>query len=133
MDNSIERYLEEIHFEKYFTKLKNKLKDKKIIIYGTGSLFDFINKHYDLHSLNITGISDIKYTIEQEGQIYSGYKIIPKNKIISYKPDYLLIATLKYMNIIENFICNDFKNEKIKIIPLVKAPIFKLLKEIWCN
>ena len=53
--------------------------------------------------------------------------------ILTYKPDYLLIATLKYMNIIENFICNDFKNEKIKIIPLVKAPIFKLLKEIWCN
>ena len=52
------KYLQENNFEKYFAKLINKLKGKKILIYGAGQIFKFIKKNYDLSELNVVGICD---------------------------------------------------------------------------
>lgn len=131
MSEEFREHLEHIKFEKYLDKLKKKLKNKKVIIYGFGSFFQYINKNYDLSSLNIIGISDMKFTDEQWGEEFLGYKIIPKSKIVELNPDCVIVATLKYISIIEDFEINYFDKTKTKVYPLARVPLFDLIKEIW--
>lgn len=130
MDNLLES-LEEYKFKKQLEKLNKKLKNKTVVIYGTGLLFQKIKENYDLSNLNIIGVSDRKYTTEEEGRESFGYKIIPLEKIVDYKPDYILISTLKFLGIMDDFKNNVFKGTKIKVLPLVDKPFLTLLKEIF--
>ncbi len=130
MDNLLES-LEEFKFKKQLVKLNKKLKNKTVVIYGTGLLFQKIKENYDLSNLNIIGVSDRKYTTEEEGRESFGYKIIPLEKIVDYKPDYILISTLKFLGIMDDFKNNVFKGTKIKVLPLVDKPFLTLLKEIF--
>lgn len=131
MSVDLKTHLEKIKFEKYLNKLNKKLKNKTVIVYGTGSLFCYIKEHYDLSKLNIIGISDMKFSIEQEGGDFLGYKIIPKDKMPDYKPDVVLVATLEYVGIITNFEINIFDKTKTKVYPLARVPLWDLIKEIW--
>lgn len=133
MSGDLKEYLEHIKFEKYLDKLNKKLKNKTVIIYGSGSLFQYIQKNYDLSKLNIIGVSDMKFNSKQEGEDFLGYKIIPKDKMTSYKPDVVLVATLKYLGITEDFEINVFNKTKTKIYPLARIPLADLIKEIWSN
>ena len=130
MDNLLES-LEEFKFKKQLVKLNKKLKNKTVVIYGTGLLFQKIKENYDLSNLNIIGVSDRKYTTEEEGRESFGYKIIPLEKIVDYKPDYILISTLKFLGIMDDFKNNVFKGTEIKVLPLVDKPFLTLLKEIF--
>ena len=126
-----ESYLADINFEKYFKKLKKKLKNKKIIIYGTGSMFQYIQEKYDFSNLDIIGISDMKFLPEQEGENCLGYKIIPKDKMKDYNPDVVLIAIQNYISVIEDFVLNVFDKTNTKVYPLARIGVFDMLKEIW--
>ena len=130
MDEQLE-YLKSVKFEKNLNKLNRKLKNKTVVIYGTGILFQKILKNFDLSKHNIIGISDRKYLDADEGREELGYKIIPLEKIADYKPDYILVATLKFLSIIDDFQNNLFKGKGIKILPLVDKPFLTLLKEIF--
>ena len=112
-------------------KLNKKLKGKTIVIYGSGLLFQKVLSNYDLSELNIIGISDRKYIEDDEGKKDLGYPIVPLTKIVDYKPDYVLISTLKFLEIMDNFIHKDFKGTKIKVLPLVDKPFWKMIKEIF--
>ena len=79
-------------------------------------LFQLINEKYDLSNINIIGISDRKYNPEDEGKEELGYKVIPMVKMPDYSPDYVLVATLNYIDIIENFENTFFKGEKTKVV-----------------
>ena len=116
-------YLNNIGFEKYFQKLKRKLKNKSIVIYGAGELFKYINKNYNLSDLNIIGVSDLRFHNDDKNKDFMGYKIILKDEIVDYKPDYVVVATLKYISIVENFTVNLFDKTKIKTIPLAKRKL----------
>ena len=133
MNEDFKTYLEKIKFEKYLNKLNKKLKNKTSVIYGTGSFFKYINDNYDLSKLNVIGISDMKFNDDDEGKSFLEYKMIPKNKIKEYKPDYVIVATLKYIGIIEDFEINHFDKTKIKVLPLARIPLLDLIKEIWNN
>ena len=50
-------------------------KNKKVLIYGTGKLFKLVSENYDLKSLDIIGLCDNKYLIDEFGQIENNYKI----------------------------------------------------------
>lgn len=132
-DRNLLEYLEKNNFEKHLKYVKKKLQNKSIIIYGAGILFEIIKANYNLSGLNIVGISDRKFSENQEGQDFLGYKIIPFSKIIDIKPDYVLVSVLRFLDIVEDFEENEFKGTKIKIRPLIKAPLIELLKEIWCE
>ena len=123
--------LKKYKFDKQLKKYNKKLKNKTIIIYGTGLFFQKIIENYDLSGLNIIGVSDRKYTSEEEGKEVFGYKIVPLDKIIDYKPDYVLISTLKFLGIMDDFKNNVFRGTKIKVLPLVDKPFLTLLKEIF--
>ena len=133
MSVDLKEYLERIKFENYLKRLNKKFKNKTIIIYGSGSLFQYIKEHYDISTLNIIGISDMKFSEEQEGQEFLGYKIVPKNKMINYNPDIVLVSTLEYMGIIEDFEINIFNKTKTRVYPLAKVPMLDLIKKIWSN
>ena len=90
-----------------------------------------LKENYDFSGLNIIGISDMKFDEKDEGKDFLGYKMIPKNKIVSYNPDYILVATLKYISIVEDFEVNILNKTKIKVLPLARMPFLKLIKEIW--
>ena len=130
MDDLLEQ-LETFKFDKYLKKLNRKLKNKTVVIYGAGLLFNKIIENYDLSNLNVIGISDRKFEREEEGQEDFGYKIIPLEKIKDYNPDYILISTINYMPILDDFVHNLFKKTKIKVLPLVDKPFWVLLKEIF--
>ena len=129
--NAIEEQLKFCKFDKYYKRLIKKLKNKTVIIYGSGTLFQYIQKNYDLSLLNIIGISDGKYLLEQEGQDDLGYKIVPFEKLEEYEPDYLLLGLQNYLPVLYDFASTTFKDKKTRVIPLVKIPLWKILKDIW--
>ena len=131
MGEEFKKHLEHIKFEKYLNKLKKKLKDKKVIIYGVGSFFQYIKNNYDLSFLNIIGVSDAKFSLSEEGEEFLGYKIIPKEKITNYNPYCVLVATINYITIVEDFELNLLKNTKIKTYPIARIPLIDVIKEVW--
>lgn len=133
MSEDLARYLQEINFDKYFNELTQKLKNKKVVIYGTGSLFKFVQKNYDLSKLNIIAICDTKFTRKQDGTEFLGYKTVTRTQITDLHPDYVLVATLHYLTPVEDFSKNFFRGTNTKIRPLARRPLFRSLKEIWCE
>ena len=129
MDEHLE-LLVKYKFQKRLEKLNKKLKNKKILIYGTGMFFKKIKNNYDLSNLNIVAVSDKKYALNEKGSLDMGYEIVPFDDIVEYNPDYILIATL---NVFEIFTClkKITKGTKIKVAPLVDKPFWDLLKEIF--
>ena len=124
-------YLEEFKFKKHLEKLNKKLKDKSIVLYGAGVFLEAIKKYYDLSKLNIIGICDKRFDCHNENETFLGYKTYSKKEVKELNPDYVLVATKFYINIIEDLYYNTFKDGKIKIKPLLRKPFLTLLKEIW--
>lgn len=124
-------YLVENNFEKNLKKLNKLTKGKSVVIYGAGSLFETAKKYYDLSKLNIIGISDMKFSAHEENEECFTYKVYSLDELKELKPDYILVATKFYINIIENFYYEVFKDTKVKIKALIKKPFLTLWKEIW--
>ena len=124
------KYLQENNFENYFAKLINKLKGKKILIYGAGQIFKFIKKNYDLSELNVVGICDRQFLKSQEGEDFFGYRIIHVENINNYDYDCVLISVLKYYSLgfqLRSLI----KNKSIKFYPLVRQKFINNLKDLF--
>ena len=128
MTENFKEYLEQINFDTYLKKLNKKLKGKSIILYGKGSFLKYIKTNYDLSSLNIIGISDMK--ISEEDTFVLGYKAIVKNEIMDHSPDVILIATKKYLKHLNHFHLKLRKTSKTRVYPLAKVPFFTIAKEI---
>ena len=129
--NTLEEHLKFCNFDKYLKKLCKRLKGKRILVYGTGSLFQYIQKNYDLSKLNIVAVSDGKYLLEQEGQEDLGYTIVPKEKLESFEVDVVLLGLQNYIGVLCNFSSTIYKDKKTIILPLVRLPLWKILKDIW--
>lgn len=127
----MEKHLKDCGFDKYYKKLVKKLKNKTVIIYGTGTMFQYILKHYDLSKLNIIGVSDGKYVETDYGKEDFGYKIIPLKQLENYEPDYLILGVQNYLTLLYKFAGGTFEEKKTMVVPLVRIPFLKLLKEIW--
>lgn len=125
--NYIKEYLNTQEFDKILKKLSHKLKNKKIIVYGAGILFQTIVRDYDLSCLNIVGICDKKYSSCDKNKTDLGYKIVLKDEICE-KADCIIIALKDYKNT-EKELKNELK--KCQIIPLIKSkPQFITIKKI---
>lgn len=116
--NELEKYLVVHNFNKRLQYLKRKLKNKTVLIYGTGKLFQLILEKYDLSDLNIIGITDRKYLPEDEGKEEFGYKIIPFNKFNLVKADCILFAVQRYLPLLRTYRNTVTAKE---ILPLVKC------------
>ncbi len=119
-------YLKKYKFDKTLPKLIKKLKDKRVIIYGAGTLFGLIKKHYDLSGLNIVGIADRKFEAT-DNEYCDNYKVFRLNEIKKDNADCILISVKFYTSILEE-LYDRYKNDKITVLPFVKKSIFALLK-----
>lgn len=124
MQENLKQYLEKHNFSKQLKNLKKKLQNKTVIIYGTGKLFQTIIENYDLTGLNIIGVTDKKYIIEDQGKFDFGYKIIPHSNLYTQKADYILLAVKEYQSV--QTYCEQYYDSN-KIIPFVKHCIFSIL------
>ena len=104
---------------------------KKIIIYGTGLFFQTLIKNYDISVLNIVALSDKKFSKHEENETFLGYKVCAPMEIADFKPDYVLVGTIKFIDIIEELEETTLVNTSIKVRPLIKKPFRELWKEIW--
>lgn len=120
MGSDFSEYVEEINFKSQYKNLVKKLKNKKVLIYGAGSFFQYICKNYDLSQLNIVGISDLKFSEEQEGSDFLGYKIVPFSRIKSQNIDVILLGIQCYKKVWLDFEINEFNETNFKILPLAK-------------
>lgn len=130
-DNNFLNYLEKINFEKYLKKLIRKLKNKKVVIYCAGPFFQTIQAYYDLDKLNIVAVSDQKFGPGTDDEKFLNYPICAPSEIEKFNPDTVLIATKYFMNVLEELEDDILENTKIKVKPIIKKPIFEILKDIW--
>ena len=130
MSNDMLEYLKKNKFEKRLKDLNKKLKGKKIVVYGAGLLFNAIIDNYDLSNLNIIAISDRKFQ-ENTEEDYAGYKVCAPAEIKDFEPDYVLVAVVRAIDIIEYLRYVMLKNTRIIVIPFVKKGILEIIKEIW--
>lgn len=126
------KYLEKIKFAKHLKKIEKKLKGKKVLIYGTGNLFQYIYENYDLSNINIIGISDKKYESCCEDKFFGDkFPICTPDKIDELNPDFILVGTLYFVKIIDILENKVVKNKKIKIKPLLNKPLSEIFNEVW--
>ena len=85
------------------------------MIYGAGIFFAAIHKYFDLDGLNIIGVADRRFEEHTENEQFLGYKVYSPNEIRDVNPDYVLVATKFFIDIIEDLDETVLKNSKIKI------------------
>jgi ABC-type Fe3+-hydroxamate transport system substrate-binding protein len=117
--------LEGNNYSKQLNRLEKKLKNKRVVIYGIGEFFQTIMRHYDLSKLNIVALSD--RNISEQGS-FLGYKTCSPSNILEYKPDYILVGTFNYINVIEYL---ESLYPDVKIFPLMKKSAGQIWKEVW--
>lgn len=122
-------YLYKHKFNKTLPKLIKDMKGKKVIIYGVGAMWELMNKYFDLSGLDIIGVADKKFDKHKDGEIFFGYKIYNENEIINLNPDYVLVATKFYADLIRTLRMDALQNVNIR--PLIKKSVFTLFKEVW--
>lgn len=125
------KYLQKYNFEKTLPKLIKKLKNKTVVLYGAGAFLEAIKKHYNLCNINVVAVADKRFVGHSSDEKFLDYKAIAPEEIMEQNPDYIIVSTKKYINIIEEIYCKYTKNTKIKIKPLLKKPILTLVEEIW--
>lgn len=99
-------------------KISRKLKNKRVIIYGTGKLFQVLKSAEVFSDWNVAGVCDNKYLPEDENLECEGYRIINHDNLANYKADYIFVSVQKPLQIL-----NRLKNSKLhaKIISLDKV------------
>lgn len=124
-------YLHKFNFEKTLPKLIKKLQGKTVMLYGAGVFLELIKKYFDLSDLNIIGIADKKFRRRTENETFLGYTAYAPEDIKDLNPDYVLVATRNYINIIEDLYFNTLKGTKIRVKPLLYKGFWALAKEIF--
>jgi len=122
--SNLSEYLEKNNFETQLNNLCKKLRNKRVIVYGAGKMFQVINENYDLSAINIIGITDQKFKIEEEGNNYLGYKIYYYANFLHEDFDVLLVANQSYETILQLYLgsCRE-------VIPICKQTFVNKIRE----
>lgn len=116
-------YLKTNNFDKQLKILNKKLSGKKIMIYGAGKLFEEIIKNYDLSDLDIVGITDKKFYLDQKDKNYFGYKVYYYTDFLKENFEVMLVATQQYDSIL-----NKYKYIGKTVMPFCKQNFITILK-----
>ena len=81
--------------------------------------------------MNIIGIADKRFEKNKEEKEFLGYKTYAPQEIKEVNPDYVLVATKIYIEVVKDLYEDILQGTNIKIKPLLKKPFFVLLREIW--
>lgn len=125
MSTNFESLAKNWKIENRIRYIKNKYFDKKIIIYGAGTLAEYIIDTYDLSQLNIVGISDRKFM--NQGDSFKGISTIPCWKLKETDFDVILLFAVSIEGL-TNFLTPLLLRKEQKSIN-IEAIIEKSLKE----
>lgn len=124
--------------QKQLDKQGKKYKNKRVLIYGTGLLSNEIFQNYDLSSLNIVGIVNIKYGYISNDNFIDN-RCITLKEMLNTSFDVVLIANENFRyfkNQLQNYLHKNNYKKQVSIKPLIKLrktnlsftnKIFKLL------
>ena len=126
-----EQVFKELNFAKHYEKLCKKLYGKKVLLYGAGLMFDYFCQNYDLSKLNLAGIADKKFEINNK-TTYNDLKAVKITDLKNTEFGCILITT-QYPVEIRNFIKHEIyaKTKCPKIYFLLNKPFVLYLEEIW--
>lgn len=123
-------YLYKFKFDKTLQKLIKQMRGQRVILYGAGSFLELANKYFDLKDLNVIAIADKRFSNHKKDEKFLGWNVCSIDEIEELNPDYILVSTKFYLDIIYALKTNKFQNMKFK--PLVEKDFFTLLKEVIC-
>ncbi|MFH0703363.1 MAG: hypothetical protein V2B14_07520 [bacterium] len=126
--NELSKWIEKKKFQKRIHELSKKYEGKKVILYGAGLLASVMLDQYDLSTLNIIGVADIRFF---DGEIdFKGYKAISPFNISDYTPDVILIANYNSYDV-KDFLKENVLQElgKISIESIVKKNFKEKIEE----
>ena len=118
------------NFERRLKNLKRRFRNKKIIFYGAGILFQLMHEYFDLSGLDVIGITDIKFKDTDNYKDFCGYPVCKPEQIPKLKPDLVLITLKRFIPIWEDLYFGPCKNTNIGIKSIFKLKLFDLLCEI---
>lgn len=130
MVDDLKKYLKDRHFDKTLSAYRKKFGNRKIVVYGTGLLFEAITQNYDLSGLNIIAVSDRKYSVTKPDS-YLGFDTVAPDNIKDLDPDIVLVSVLRTVVVVENLRYDILDGTGIKVYPMVKRHLSEILKEIW--
>lgn len=118
-----EDLLEKTGFRFYFEELKQRFKNKRILIYGAGEFFKYLYNNYDFSGINIIGISDKSFETSSE-TYFENIPIIRFSDIKKQKPDCVLMSILNWQKILLiNYQQNIF-SKNTKVFPIYRESLF---------
>ena len=128
-------YLESTNFQERINKLAKKYKNKKIIIYGAGVLFQVICDNYDLSGLNIVAVSDKKFKKEEVfyTKEHHNYRAISPFLLEDMDFDLIIVANYNPLRLIKYLKTDMFYDTKITAVPFVKKGLRESFKELFKN
>ena len=84
-------------------------------------MFETAQRYYDLNKLNIIGISDKRFEVENAPDIFCGIRTYKPCEIDSLNPDIILVAVKEYQSLLRYM----RKCHNKKVLPLFKKPSVK--------
>ncbi len=107
-----EDYFQAVNEQKYLDDLSEKLKNKKVLLYGAGLISNVLLENYDLSKLNIVGICDKKFEKENREEFFYNLKTYSPNELKNLDFDVILF-TLKEFEKIKQILKKDGINKKM--------------------
>ena len=123
-------YLYKHKFDKTLPKLVKDMQGKKVVLYGAGAFLELMKKYFDLSGLDVIGVCDKRFDKHEEGETFLDWKAYSVDEVAELKPDYILISTKMYIDLVRSLRNGVLKD--IKLRPLLKKSLYTLMKEIWC-
>lgn len=106
-----------------YNKIYKKLENKKIIIYGAGKFFR--NLDFDFSNIDVIGIVDKRFLVEETGKKFKGFPIIPLQYLEHNIADFILIALEKPDEAIQQLLKFIPKKKLISFVKPKKKTFFK--------
>ena len=117
MTDSIEDFIYKNRIKEQLDRLSEKYKDKRVLIYGTGKLFQKIKELYSFDNFNVVGVSDVKYYDLPELETEYNYKIYTPDKIVDAMPEVVLCCLQCSYSVVselkEYFKCKNYNADVI--------------------
>lgn len=130
-NKSWEQVFSELKFDNHYKKLCKKLKNKKVVFYGAGVMFDFFFKKYNTEQLNIVGIADKSFVFKKPDE-YKDYDLLSPEEMAAKDVDAIVISILHPVAP-RNFLKYQiYKNKKLpKVYFLLNKPFELYFEEIF--
>lgn len=127
--------LEKTQFDEYLCTLKQRFKNKRVLIYGAGEFFQFLYNNFDFSEFNIVGISDKSFDNKKE-TLFLNIPIVKLADIKKQNVDCILMTILNWQKVLLSNYKQDIFAKNSKVLPILKegkndTPFSNFLKDLF--